>query len=156
MADGTETDGTGLSGAARILRGVRRALFEQGYRSLPEVTLKSGRRADVLAVNAAHELMIVEIKSSLIDFRTDRKWPEYRDWCDRFCFAVNADFPADVIPEDCGLWLADGYGAALLRTPPLHRVAPTRRRAVLLTLALTACSRLHRLDDPWVGAADGG
>ena len=35
-----------------------------------------------------------EIKSSLEDFRTDRKWRDYLDYCDSFFFAVAEDFPA--------------------------------------------------------------
>jgi len=140
-----------LAPAARIARGVRRALWQQGATSLLEVSLKNGRRADVLALDRAGEVLIVEIKSSVTDFRTDHKWQEYRAFCDRFCFAVAEGFPLDLIPADCGLMVADAFGAALVREPPLHRLHPSRRKALILDLALMTAARLHRLEDPWLG-----
>lgn len=53
-----------------------------------EVSLANGRRADIAAVAASGEIWIVEIKSSIEDFRTDQKWPEYRDYCDRLFFEI--------------------------------------------------------------------
>lgn len=141
----------GQTAAALLARGVRRCLAEQGYRSLTEFTLANGRRADVFAVNGAGALLIVEVKSGVADFRSDQKWPEYQAYCDRFAFAVDAEFPHALIPPECGLLVADGYGAAWLRDPPEHKLAPARRRALLLAVALAACARLQRVDDPgWV------
>jgi hypothetical protein len=100
--------------------------------AVAEVTLPNGRRADVLAFDGAGTIWIVEVKSGPPDFQADQKWPEYRDWCDAFHFAVAADFPLDVLPADCGLFVGDGYGADLLRPAPVARLAPARRRALLL------------------------
>lgn len=138
-------------GTARITRGVRRALAGRGYASVMEFPLSCGRRADVLAVNAAGEIAIVEVKSSVEDFRADQKWPEYQPWCDAFWFAVGPDFPAEMIPEDCGLLVADAYGAAVLREPPVARLSPARRKSLLAALALCAAGRLHRIEDPAAG-----
>src|SRR5690606_22384146 len=93
-------------------------------------------------------LAIAEVKSCLADFRSDRKWPEYLDWCDRFYFAVAEDFPAEIVPESCGLILADAYEARILREPEARPVAPARRRALVMRFAQTAAGRLHRLEDP--------
>ena len=82
---------------------------------MPKCPLANGRRADMLALGRDGELVIVEIKSSVADFRADRKWPEYRDYCDRLYFAVAGGFPQELIPEECGLIVADGFGAAFLR-----------------------------------------
>lgn len=135
-------------GAAAITRGVRRALAQRGFASVTEFRLNGGRRADVLAVDADGAVVIVEVKSSVADFRSDRKWPEYRPWCDRFFFAVDEAFPADLIPAGCGLMVADAFGAAVVRDAPEERLSPARRKALVLRVALTAAARLHRAEDP--------
>lgn len=144
----------GLRPADLLARGVRRALADHGYRTLTEFRLKSGRRADVVGLNAAGTIVIVEIKSSVADFRADRKWTDYRPYCDRFYFAVGPDFPAVLIPDDCGLMVADAFGAAVLREAPETPLNPARRRALVLNLALAACERLHRIEDPMRAPAD--
>src|SRR5712672_4002649 len=106
---------SGPSAAALLARGVCRALDQLGYASLLEFPLASGQRADILALGRTGDLVIVEIKSSLADFRADRKWSGYREFADRLYFAVPNDFPAILIPEECGLIVADPFGAALLR-----------------------------------------
>jgi hypothetical protein len=132
------TDAPAEDLALRLLlaRGVGRALAERGYASLTEVSLANGRRADVMGLGRAGELVIVEVKSSLQDFRSDAKWPEYREFCDRFYFAVAENFPRDAIPGDCGLIVADGFGGAVLREAPLLALAAARRKAVTLRFAL--------------------
>ena len=97
--------------ARDICRGTARALAQLGYASLAEVPLANGRRADLLAVSRDGVLLIVEVKSSVADFRSDRKWGDYRGYCDRLSFAVPAEFPRSLIPEDCGLIVADPFGA---------------------------------------------
>jgi len=135
-------------GAALLARGVGRALGQLGFVSLHEFSLASGRRADVVALGRGGEIAIVEIKSSIADFRADRKWPEYRDYCDRLYFAVAADFPRELIPAECGFIVADPFGAAILREAELRPLNAARRRAVTLRFALAAAQRLHRLLDP--------
>ncbi len=137
--------------ALAVARGARRLLRSSGYASLTELTLASGRRADLIALDANAEIHIVEIKSSLADFRADRKWPDYRDFCDRFYFAVPVEFPLEVLPPEAGLIIADAYGAHFYRAAPEHRLPAARRRAVLLRFARVAADRLHILGDP-----DGG
>ncbi|HYD32347.1 MAG TPA: MmcB family DNA repair protein [Azospirillaceae bacterium] len=137
-----------MARAGRITRGVRRSLAGRGFRSLTEFRLRSGRRADVLAVNDAGDVVIVEVKSSVADFRADRKWPEYQEFCDAFFFAVGDDFPLDLIPETCGLMVADAYEAAVLREAPVMKLNSARRKSLVLDVALIACGRLHRLEDP--------
>ena len=136
--------------ALRLLlaRGIGRALAQRGYASLTEVSLANGRRADVMGLGRAGELVIVEVKSSVQDFRNDVKWPEYREFCDRFYFAVPEDFPREAIPEDCGLIVADGLGAAVLREAPVLALSAARRKAVILRFALLGSERLRRLLDP--------
>ena len=147
------TDAPAEDLARRLLlaRGVGRALAERGFASLTEISLANGRRADVMGLGRAGEVVIVEVKSSLQDFRSDSKWPEYRDYCDRFYFAVAEDFPRAEIPEDCGLIVADGFGGAVLREAPLIALGAARRKAVTLRFALVSADRLHRLLDPAAG-----
>lgn len=137
--------------AARLARGVCRAFDQLGYASLLEFPLASGRRADVMALHRGGELAIVEIKSSVADFRADQKWPEYRDWCDRLYFAVASSFPAELIPDGCGLIVADGFGAEVLREAPHYPLVAARRKAVTLRFALAGAGRLRRLVDPGAG-----
>ena len=134
--------------AAVLARGVRRTLTDLGYASLTEFTLRSGRRVDVIGLDAGGAIAIVEIKSSLEDFRADRKWREYLDYCDRFFFAVPEGFPRQVMPEDCGLMVADAYGAAILREAPELPLNPARRRAQILRFAQTAARRLSDVTEP--------
>lgn len=134
--------------AADILRGVRRALAARGMASLAEFPLADGRRADVAALSDRGEIIIIEIKSSAADFSSDKKWLHYRDWCDRFYFATDSSFPHALIPQDCGLLVADAYGAVELRAPAAAPLAAARRRAVTLRFARMAANRLHRLEDP--------
>jgi hypothetical protein len=136
------------STAALLARGISRALAQLGYASLAEVPLANGRRADLLALGKNGELIIVEIKTSVADFRADRKWTHYRDFADRLYFAVTNEFPSLLIPEDCGLIVADGFGAAILRHGDLVPLAAARRRAQTLRFALAAATRLRRQLDP--------
>jgi len=134
--------------AKELCRGVCRALAHRGFATLAEVSLANGRRADVLALGREGELAIVEIKCSVADFKSDRKWPEYRDFCDRLYFAVPEDFPAELIPEGCGLIRADPFGAEILREAPHQPLATARRRALTLRFATLAAGRLRRILDP--------
>jgi hypothetical protein len=140
--------------AALLARGVCRAFDQLGYASLAEFPLANGRRADILALAKDGTLIIVEIKSSVADFRADRKWGFYRDFADRLYFAVSAAFPAALIPEECGLIVADGFGAALVRDGVASLLAPARRRALTLRFALAAAQRLRRQLDPQSGRLD--
>jgi hypothetical protein len=136
------------SPAAALCRGVCRSLAERGYAALTEFPLANGRRADVMALGRGGDLVIVEVKSSVADFRADRKWPDYWEFCDRLYFAVAADFPRGLVPPECGLLVADPFGAALLRDPPARRLPAARRKAVTLRFALAAATRLRRMIDP--------
>ncbi len=109
--------------AFEICRGVVRLLTAHGLTSVAELPLPNGRRADVCALSDKGEIWIVEIKSSIEDFRTDQKWPEYRDFSDRLFFAVRPGFPVEVLPEDAGLILADRYGGEIVRASPELRLA---------------------------------
>jgi len=134
--------------ASELCRGATRLLLQQGFAALTEVPLANGRRADVLALGRDGEIRIIEIKSSLADFRADRKWPDYRDFCDRLYFAVGDAFDDALLPADCGLIRADAWGAAVLRDAPLLALSAPRRRAVTLRFALLASQRLNRILDP--------
>jgi len=137
-----------LETAALLARGVCRALGQLGYAVLVEFPLVNGRRADLLCLGKAGDFVIVEIKSSVADFRADRKWVTYRDFADRLYFAVPDHFPQALIPEECGLMVADPFGAALLRDGLAMPLNPGRRRALTLRFARLAASRLHRQLDP--------
>jgi hypothetical protein len=134
--------------ARRLARGIARSLADRGFAALTEFMLISGRRVDVIAVNSAGQTVIVEIKSSVADYRSDQKWTEYLEFCDVFYFAVPLEFPREILPADCGLMVADDYGAEIVREAPAQTMNGSRRRAQTLRLALTAMQRLGRLNDP--------
>ncbi len=142
------TDGRQSETAIKVWRGTARLLRQLDFACLAEVTLASGRRADLLALGPKHELVIAEVKSSVQDFRTDRKWPDYRAHCDRFFFATHPDVPLDIFPEEAGLIVSDGYGAEILREAPRHKLAAATRKAVTQRFARLAAHRLHDLIDP--------
>ena len=146
-------DGRQSETALMIARGVRRLLRARGFSSLTELKLTDGRRADIAAINSEGEVIIVEIKSSPADFRADRKWRDYIACCDRLYFAISERTPAELMPIEAGLIVADPYGAEILREAELQRMAPPSRRALLLRFAQAAADRLHRLADPG-GAPD--
>jgi hypothetical protein len=127
---------------ALLARGVMRLLQDHGLSSLLEVPLANGRRADVMGLTASGEIWIVETKSCLEDFAVDLKWPDYREYCDRFYFAVTEDFPRELIPESVGLIVADGFGGAILRECAAQPLAGARRKAVTLLFARLAALRL--------------
>jgi hypothetical protein len=147
-------DGRQSPAAFAICRGVARLLKAHGLAAVSEVALANGRRADVAGLSDRGEIWIVEIKSSLEDFRADQKWPEYREFCDRLFFAVAPDFPREVLPADAGLIVADRYGGEIVRAAPEHRLAGARRKAMTLRLARTAALRLQGAIDPEGGFED--
>jgi hypothetical protein len=149
-ADGRQSPVTGS-----VQRGVRRLFAQLGHATLPEFTLANGRRADVIALGPDGSVTIVEIKSSIADFRADRKWPDYEPFCDRFYFAVPETLPFGILPDDRGLILADSFGAAIIREARHHALAGARRKAVMLRFARAAASALHAMADP-DGVPDGG
>lgn len=135
-------DGRQSEAAMRVRRGVQRLLMEMGASVVPELALASGRRADLVALTRKGDIWIIEVKSSVEDFRVDRKWPDYRLHSDRFFFATHPDVPAAIFPEECGFILSDGYGAEVLREAPEHRLAPATRKALTLRIARAAANRL--------------
>ena len=137
--------------ALAVARGVGRLMLARGFAVVHELPLATGRRADVVAVGANGEIWIVEIKSSIEDFRADHKWEEYRLSCDRLFFASHVDVPAEIFPEDAGFILADQFGAELLREAPEHKLAGATRKAMLVRIAQAAAHRLHGLIDPSAG-----
>ena len=141
-------DGRQSETALFIARGTRRYLRALGFATVAEMPLRSGRRADLVALGGDGTLLIVEIKSSVADFRADGKWQDYRAHCDRLYFAVTDRMPQAILPQDAGLIVADAYGAGLVREAPDHRLSPATRRMVTLQFAQLAAHRLHTLADP--------
>lgn len=139
--------------AAIVRRAAARLCLRLGWAPLHEVPLPNGRRADILALRQDGGFACIEVKSGPRDFLTDSKWPEYRDYADALFFAVDQDFPAELLPAETGLIVAVGLEADLLRDSPSHALAPARRRALLRQFALLAAGRLVALEDP-SGVAD--
>ena len=124
-----------------VTRGAARLMAALGYAPLLEVGLPNGRRADIMALGPRGQIAIAEVKSSLEDFRTDRKWGEYLPYCDAFYFAVAPEFPRHILPGEPGLIVADAFGGAVLRDAPPTPLAGARRKALTLAFARLAAMR---------------
>ena len=134
--------------ALAVARGTARLLHQFGFSCVAELALPSGRRADIVALNGAGEFWIVEIKSSVADFRADQKWMDYRLHCDRLYFATTLDVPCEIFPRDTGLIVADAFGASIKCDAPEHRLPAATRKSMMLRFAHTAAMRLQTLADP--------
>jgi hypothetical protein len=141
-------DGRQSERALMVRRGTLRLLASLDFFALPEVTLASGRRADLAAVSRSGEIWIIEIKSSKEDLRADSKWPEYRAFCDRLFFATLPDVDETLFPDNAGFIVADAHGGALLREAPTHPLPAATRKALLTRLSRLGAARLTALADP--------
>jgi hypothetical protein len=156
MSETTSLDAPVQAGWPERARAIRlataRLCVRLGWAPLHEVPLPNGRRADILALRPNGDFACIEVKSGLRDFLTDAKWPEYREFADALYFAVDIDFPQEILPHDTGLIVTAGPDADLLRDAPLHRLAPARRRSLMHGFATLAAIRLTAAEDP-VGMA---
>jgi hypothetical protein len=141
-------DGRQSATALAVARGTRRLLHALGFCVVSELPLPSGRRADLVALDHKGDLWIVEVKSSIADFRADQKWTDYRLHCDRLFFATALAVPPDIFPKDAGLIVADAFGAAIACEAPEHRLHAATRKCMLLAFARAAALRLAALADP--------
>jgi len=134
--------------ALAIARGTARLLHSLGLASVQELPLPSGRRADLVALCGDGAVWIIEIKSSVADFRADQKWMDYRLHCDRLFFATTIDVPCEIFPKDTGLIVADAFGASIVCEAPEHRLPAATRKRMMLRFAHAAALRLQALGDP--------
>jgi hypothetical protein len=141
-------DGRQSQIALAVARGTMRLLHQFGFSAVSELALPSGRRADLVALNSASEIWIVEIKSSIEDFRADQKWMDYRLHCDRLFFATTMEVPCEIFPKDTGLIVADAYGAQIVCEAPEHKLHASTRKSMMLSFARCAALRLQSLADP--------
>ena len=132
----------------RITRGVMRHFTQIGLSSLSEFSPPKGLRVDIVAIGLSDEIWIVECKSSQGDFKSDKKWQNYLDWCDRYFWAVDAKFPINILPSDTGLIIADAYDASIFRDAPLNKLSAARRKKITKSIARSACNRLLTHTDP--------
>ena len=139
-------DGRQSVNALMVRRGVMLMLMSQGFAIMPEMTLKTGRRADLAALSPKGDVWIIEIKSSLEDLRSDTKWREYRDFCDQFYFATHAGVAQSYFPKETGFILSDAYGAEIVSPSPEHRLAAAGRKALTLRFARLAAGRAMRAE----------
>ena len=134
--------------AAAIRKATARLCLLLGWAALHEVTLPNGRRADILAPRPEGGFVCIEVKSGERDFLVDSKWPEYREFADALYFAVDADFPREILPAETGLIVTWEGAADLIREAPSHPISAPRRRALTQRFASLAAIRLAALEDP--------
>lgn len=131
-----------------LARGVSRLLRGHGFVSVEEFVPARGLRVDVMGLGSKGEIWVIECKSSRADFQSDDKWQGYLEWCDRYFWAVDQDFPTDLLPLETGLIIADSYDAEIIRMAPDDRLAPARRKVLVQKFAMHAARRLQALRDP--------
>ena len=141
-------DGRQSQTALAVARGTARLLISHGFCCVSELPLASGRRADLVALGRDGEIWIVEIKSSIADFRADQKWMDYRTHCDRLFFATTTEVPCEIFPPDTGLIVADAFGAEFVCEAPEHTLHAATRKSMMLMIARAASLRLQSLIDP--------
>lgn len=147
--DSTQTLGQFLA------RGAARHLATLGFATLEEFVPKRGLRVDLIGLGPKGEIWIVECKSSRADFQSDTKWQGYLEWCDRYFWAVDTDFPTELLPDDTGLIIADRYGAEVVRMRAHAPLAAARRKKLTQDFARTAALRLQGLRDPMASMSRG-
>lgn len=133
--------------AGQITLGMMRHFADHQIACLTEFSLRSGRRADLITLDRQDQIGIVEVKSSVADFRSDQKWPDYTSWADWFCFAVAEGFDTSILPgpDEAGIYITDGFEAELIQPPPEQRLAPARRKSLIRQLARTGMGRASNL-----------
>jgi hypothetical protein len=137
-----------LQPGQKLARGVARHLRSHNFVSVEEFVPTRGLRVDVLGLGPKGELWVIECKSSRADFQSDSKWQGYLEWCDRYFWAVDIDFPTELLPAESGLIIADSYGAEIIRMPDAQKLAPARRKVMVQKFATHAARRLQALRDP--------
>lgn len=144
-----------LSGivAPDVVRGIGRLFARNDIWCLPEMPLRCGRRADLMGIDGKGHIVIVEIKVSRADLLGDGKWTDYLDYCDRFYWGLppaldRAPLESEAfLPDKCGVIVADGYDAEILRPAPLRQLAAARRKVEIERLARASLRRLVNFGD---------
>ncbi len=131
-----------------LARGVSRHLRSHDFVSVEELVPTSGLRVDVMGLGPKSEIWVIECKSSRADFQSDHKWQSYLEWCDRFFWAVDQDFPTELLPEGTGLIIADAYDAEIIRMGPETKLAAARRKVMVQKIARHAAIRAQAARDP--------
>lgn len=144
--------------AGDVARGIGRLFARNDIWCLREVPLRNGRRADLMGIDAKGLVIIVEIKVARADLLGDAKWPDYLDYCDRFYWGLppaldRAPLESEAYrPATCGVIVADGYDAEILRPAALEPLAAARRKTQVEHLARVAMRRHMALVDPMARA----
>lgn len=140
--------------ALLVARGIGRLFARNDIWCLAEMPLRSGRRADLMGIDAKGQIVIVEIKVSRADLLGDGKWTDYLEFCDRFYWGLPPELDRSALdteaflPERCGVIVADGYDAEILRPAASVPLAAARRKVETERLARTALRRLVMAGDP--------
>ncbi|MDH3738457.1 MAG: MmcB family DNA repair protein, partial [Alphaproteobacteria bacterium] len=87
-------------------------------------------------------------KTSVADLKADQKWPDYMEFCDQLYFATPREFPLDLLPDACGILVADRWGGDEIRAADVSPLHASRRRVLTLKFARKAAQRLFDLTDP--------
>lgn len=136
-ADTSIADSIKLRVAQYFKRKRRAVFFEMGL-------LRGGKlRADVLVLAMNGHTVVVEVKSSVADFRTDKKMHLYLDYCNQFYLAI----PKSVYDKVKDSYAIEGGGVFIMSEDGKHITEVRRARnydiepSVATNLAIRAAFR---------------
>ena len=124
-----------------------RGMFHAGITFVPELSLPTGRRVDLIGLDPKGQIVIIEIKSSVADFNADSKWPEYREYCDLFYFASHPSVPQEIFPQTEGFILADAHGCEIVRDAKHLKLNAATRKSLTIRFARDAARKLQRMTE---------
>ncbi len=140
--------------AIAVARGICRLFARNDVWCIAEMPLRNNRRADLMGIDAKGRVIIVEIKVSRADLLGDAKWTDYLDHCDRFYWGLPPHLDRACLehegfyPARCGVIVADGYDAEIVRPAPSLELNAARRKAEIERLARAALRRQLVARDP--------
>lgn len=120
-------------------------LFNRGYIAIAEFTLPNGRRADIFAYNES-EIIILEIKVSMGDLKSDTKWRDYLSYCDSFYFLTTRELQytaKEKINGSCGLFISHNDTLKLFQ-------ADTRKNTEIVDKELLKTNVARKLSQKYI------
>ena len=132
----------------KIMQETLRFLSNKGYKTITEFALPNKKRVDIIALNCKKEILIIEVKSKINDFKNDKKWKKYLNYCNYFYFALNK-YPKNLkIYENVGIIEINNKKNEIKKRASYVKMPEKKRNNIIFSFALSAASKFHRLIDP--------
>jgi len=104
-------------------------VFDKPQRLLPDCFRQAGFCGQAFDAEVFVESLFVP---SFMRAQRRLSWPAFiivalHAHCDKLFFAVDVTMPAENLPTDAGLIVADAFGGAIIRDAPVHRITGATR-----------------------------